>query len=493
MIERTDFAKVWTIVGGIMLLAASACSDTPAPVGAGGGGSGGSGGFGDGGSAGTGGSSGAGGSSDAGGSQDAGPGATKAIAGGVGYNCAISSSGVLKCWGDNFVGALGLGDTEKRGDGPGEMGAALPAVALGTGRTAVALSAGDHTCAVLDTGDVKCWGANGMGQLGLGDMRDRGGHAGEMGDDLPAVSLGANRRASAVSVGGSPTAHTCVLLDGGAVKCWGKNASGQLGLGDTNPRGSMPGQMGDALPAVDLGAGRHAVAVSAGQDHTCAVLDNGQLKCWGLNRSGQLGLGDADNRGDAPGELGDALPAVDLGAGRTVLAVASGGAHTCAVLDNGQLKCWGDPSAGQVGLGDNVKRGDGAGEMGDALPPVDLGTGRTALAVAAGPEHTCAVLDNHQVKCWGLNVYGGLGLGDVRARGRDPGEMGDQLPAVDLGRGQNAVAVQAPISTSCALLDDGNVKCWGGNQSGELGIGDKKNRGVAPGELGDALPTINLW
>jgi alpha-tubulin suppressor-like RCC1 family protein len=130
--------------------------------------------------------------------------------------------------------------------------------------------------------------------------------------------------------------------------------------------------MGDALPAVDLGPGRTATAVAAGFFHTCARLDDRRVKCWGNNGYGQLGLGDAVNRGDGPGEMGDALPAVDLGLGRTATAVAGGFGYTCALLDDRRLKCWGNNQFGQLGLGDSLNRGDAPGEMGDALPAVDL-------------------------------------------------------------------------------------------------------------------------
>jgi hypothetical protein len=167
--------------------------------------------------------------------------------------------------------------------------------------------------------------------------------------------------------------HTCARLDNGAVKCWGYNFFGQLGLGNNGP-----GEMGDALPAVNLGTGRTAVALASGRHHTCARLDNGAVKCWGNNLEGELGLGDKSNRGDGPGEMGDALPTVDLGTGRTAVALTAGGYHTCAPLDNGELKCWGANFDGQLGLSDRADRGDGPEEVGDFLPPVDLGSAQSA-------------------------------------------------------------------------------------------------------------------
>ncbi|HMQ27905.1 MAG TPA: carboxypeptidase regulatory-like domain-containing protein, partial [Acidimicrobiales bacterium] len=146
---------------------------------------------------------------------------------------------------------------------------------------------------------------------------------------------------------------------------------------------------GDPPPAVDPGAGRPATAVSAGLNHTCALLDDATVKCWGNNGAGELGLGNTTLRGDGPNEMGDGLPAVDLGTGRTATAVTAGGrldgngnGSTCALLDDGSLKCWGANNSGQLGLGDTANRGDGPGEMGDALPAVvSTGSGLTGQVI----------------------------------------------------------------------------------------------------------------
>ena len=139
--------------------------------------------------------------------------------------------------------------------------------------------------------------------------------------------------------------------------------------------------MGDILPTVALGAGRTAVAIAAGEVHTCALLDDATVKCWGGNGSGQLGLGNTTSRGDNANEMGDSLPAVALGAGRTAVSIATKFDDTCAVLDDGSVKCWGINNSGQLGLSDTTTRGDNASEMGDSLPAVALGTGRTAVGV----------------------------------------------------------------------------------------------------------------
>ncbi|MBI4370124.1 MAG: hypothetical protein HY547_07840, partial [Elusimicrobia bacterium] len=410
------------------------------------------------------------------------------IAAGTHHTCARLADNTVKCWGRNDVGQLGLGTTVYYGDNSGEMGDSLPPVSLGAGRTAQGLATGImHTCALLDDNTVKCWGYNALGSLGLGDIVNRGDNANEMGDSLPVVSLGAGRTAKALVVG---LYHTCALLDDNSVKCWGYNNYGQLGLGDTVTRGDAANEMGDNLPTVNLGAGRTAKALVADIYHTCALLDDNTVKCWGYNSNGQLGLGDMANRGDGANEMGDNLPAVSLGAGRTAKALAAGEYHTCALLDDNTVKCWGRASLGQLGLGDIVFRGDDASEMGDSLPAVSLGTGRTAKAISGGSYFTCALLDDNTVKCWGHNAYGQLGLGDIANRGDGASEMGDSLPAVSLGAGRTAKDLSAGGNHACVLLDNNAIKCWGRNEYGQLGLGDTSSRGDAANEMGDNLSVV---
>ncbi|HVU52567.1 MAG TPA: RCC1 domain-containing protein, partial [Polyangia bacterium] len=162
-------------------------------------------------------------------------------------------------------------------------------------------------------------------------------------DELPVAGDGgatpagpAPLRALAVAAGAS---HSCALLESHRVKCWGKGAAGQLGYGDGYRRGSGPGQMGNGLPFVDLGTGRTATAIAAGGDATCAILDDGSVKCWGDGAlTGQPG---ADDVGDGPGEMGDALPALDLGAGRAATRLVVSSRNACALLDDATARCWG--------------------------------------------------------------------------------------------------------------------------------------------------------
>jgi alpha-tubulin suppressor-like RCC1 family protein len=163
------------------------------------------------------------------------------------------------------------------------------------------------------------------------------------------------------------------LLDNASVKCWGQGSNGKLGQGNTTTLGEGPNEMGDNLTIVDLGTGRTATAISAGQNHTCALLDNASVKCWGSNSNGQLGQGNTNNLGDGANEMGDNLTSIDLGTGRTATAISASSAdHTCVLLDNSAVKCWGYGDDGRLAQGNTNTIGDDSNEMGDNLPAIDL-------------------------------------------------------------------------------------------------------------------------
>ncbi|KAJ1495207.1 regulator of chromosome condensation 1/beta-lactamase-inhibitor protein II, partial [Baffinella frigidus] len=279
-------------------------------------------------------------------------------------------------------------------------------------------------------GTFKCWGRNDYGGLGFQDTMDRGTHPRSMGDNLLAVDL----NGTAVSVARGEW-HACALLEGGFVKCWGLNDNGQLGYGDTRQRGDneFEKEMGAGLPVVKLNG--VAIAVALGTRHSCAILEGGFVKCWGYNNYGQLGLGHTANRGDGPEEMGAKLPGVDLG-GWNATAIACGEHFSCVLLSNeiqsGFLKCWGYNAYGQLGQGHTSPIGDGASEMGAHLSVVDLNG--TAVSVLAGLHHVCVILDDGSIKCWGRNHNGQLGYGDILQRGDNANEMGAYLPPVEMDR-----------------------------------------------------------
>ena len=238
---------------------------------------------------------------------------------------------------------------------------------------------GHHTCAVSsNNGPVKCWGMNQYGQLGVGNFITQ--------PTPQEVNLGSGSSNTATIIAAGNT-HTCALAGDNKVKCWGRNNSGQL---------CLKGATKSPLPReINLNSNYGVTAMTTGDHHTCVILDDdgnkangGPLKCWGYNEMGQLGLGTKVNSRSAQD--------VDLGTNHTAKAIAAGIKHTCAILDDDSVKCWGFNYGGQLGLGHTRDQTTPQG--------VDLGTGHTAKKIVAGANHTCAILDNDKVKCWGLEL-----------------------------------------------------------------------------------------
>ena len=277
---------------------------------------------------------------------------------------------------------------------------------------------GYHSCAVLRGSTVKCWGDNGYGQLGNGVSGPD-----PSGDELVATEVPGLSTVSQVTNG---EYHTCALVAGGAARCWGANGSGQLGDGTTTQR-DLPVEVDGLSGATDI---------SAGNLQTCAVVSGGAVSCWG---------GGSPTPTPVPGISG--ATAVSVGGSH------HGGVspHACALVAGGSILCWGDNSRGQLGDGTNTS---------SATPVSVLGvTGATALV--AGPySSTCAVVGG-EVFCWGNNDYGQLGDGTTDDS-NVPVAVAGLSGATDVGLG----AVHA-----CARLSDGSAMCWGNNAYGQLGAG----------------------
>jgi alpha-tubulin suppressor-like RCC1 family protein len=316
-----------------------------------------------------------------------------------------------------------------------------------------------HTCVILAGGSVRCWGSGADGRLGYGNTSSIGDD--EHPDSIGPVNLGPGRKALALAAGAK---HTCAILDTRRVSCWGAGDGGRLGYGNTAAIGDneTPGSAG----TVDLGANRTALAIAAGDSHTCAILDTGAVRCWGLNSAGQLGYGHTSPIGDD--EPPGAVAPVSLGPGRKAVAIATGGFHTCAILDTGAVRCWGFAVFGQLGYGNTDPIGND--EHPASVTPVDLGANRKAVAIAAGYSHTCTILDTRAVRCWGRGTDGELGLGNTSWIGDD--ETPGGFPTVNVGAGRKAVAIAVGAAHTCAILDTGAVRCWGAGFDGQLGYGN---------------------
>ncbi len=308
---------------------------------------------------------------------------------------------------------------------------------------------GSGTCAVLDDDSLSCWGYNYEGELGYGDNKDR---------YMPpafGLNIGSGKTAVAVSTG---YAHSCAILNDSSVKCWGQNAFGELGYGDQMPHNMPPAQ------PINLGTGRTAKAIATGFSHSCALLDDASIKCWGSNGSGQLGYGDFKNRLIPP------QTSINLGAGRTAKSISLGAYHSCATLDDNSIKCWGSNADGQLGYGDRSTR------SAPAVNSLSFPVGLSVASVSAGHYHTCAILSDSSLRCWGRNSNGQLGYGDLTGR------SAPAASAVEFGTSARLLSVTGGLLHSCALFDDGSLQCWGDNEEGQLGYGDNQNR-LAPSQV----------
>eukprot|EP00971_Amphidinium_carterae_P334811 6470300-Amphidinium_carterae.1 len=277
----------------------------------------------------------------------------------------------------------------------------------------------------------------------------------------------------------------CACSTSGVLKCWGSNSRGQLGYGDTKSRGKEPNEMGDHLPAVDLGAGRTCVAVAVGEHHFCALLDNNSVKCWGGAEDGVLGYEDTGSRGSASGQMGDGLPAVALGDDCWPVHLSLASSHSCVLCAGGSVKCWG--LIEESCLDETYVDSPDIMSMGNNLPTLHFGEGKTVVGLTSSDGHMCVMLSDVTVKCCGLNEYGQLGYGDRTDR-HGASQMGDNLPAIDFGTRTPQSIFGAMGGRTYVFFTDGSIRAIGANAHYQLGYGDAIKRN----SFGDTLPAISL-
>jgi alpha-tubulin suppressor-like RCC1 family protein len=383
------------------------------------------------------------------------------------HTCAVTSSWGVQCWGDNRFGQLGEGDTLSRGNPVDVVFGTL------TGQVSQVVTGGYHTCALTTTGEVWCWGQNAYGQVGNNTTIDQ---------YAPVKVISTGSTILRLSAGGY---HTCALFTAGSIQCWGNNANGQLGDSSTTTR---------LIPTPVSSLGGQASAVETGWFHTCAVVAGSGVKCWGSDDFGQLG-NPATTGSSVPvsvaglpagpfsslaagryhtcvlsstgglwcwggndfGQLGDgttiqrlsAVPVSTLSSG--VLEIGAGFVHTCARLPT-VVQCWGSNEFGQ--LGDNT-------QVNHSLPAPVTGLPGGIIDLAVGGNHTC-VLAGSAAQCWGWNNYGQLGNGS-------PPMLALPAPVSSLGRSVSVLSTGA--MHACAVGYGGLTWCWGAGSSGQLGYG----------------------
>jgi alpha-tubulin suppressor-like RCC1 family protein len=308
----------------------------------------------------------------------------KGLAAGAFHACALTSVGGVKCWGYNYDGQLGNGITTFPGANQN-----TPVDVVGLSSGVIELSLGRfHSCALTSTGGVKCWGENVLGALGDGTKITR---------SAPVNVIGLSSGVIGITLG---SGFTCALTSVGGVKCWGANPYGQLGNGGTTA---------SQTPVSVTGLSSGVIGLVAGDNHACALTSAGAVKCWGFNLFGELGDGTNTDRN---------TPVPVLGLSSGVIGLAAGSGHTCALTSVGTMKCWGKNDSGQLGDGTTTTRN---------IPVEVGGLPVSVISLAAGGQHTCAVLAGiGPLRCWGDNSYGQLGLGVTT----DPDDLDTKGPVV---------------------------------------------------------------
>lgn len=324
---------------------------------------------------------------------------------------------------------------------------------ISTQRENIYLEAGaNFNCVIHRDGSVRCWGQNNRGQLGQGHTDNLGSDERPLSEIPPLVF---EKRATMLAGGGF---HMCALFENAKVKCWGGNDRGQLGLGDTIDRG------GD-YPATELDYldfSEDVLSISAGTFHTCAILESGNVVCWGDNSQGQLGAGHTERMGDT--ETVGQIPPLNFGQGVIRLDISSISNHSCAILENREMVCWGSNMHGQLGLGNNINRGDNSDVS--QIESVQVDAFALPVYITSGNFNTCALLDNQDMKCWGTNNYGQLGIPGVSSVGIN--ELPIDSPRVNFG--DSILGIASANFSTCAIGATHDVKCWGGNNAGQAGV-----------------------
>ncbi len=291
-------------------------------------------------------------------------------------------------------------------------------------------------CAVHANGTASCWGDNTYGQLGDGTLINR---------HQPTAVVGLTG-VTQISAGNH---HACALLIDETVQCWGRNDAAQVGDGTRSGARTTP------TPVAGLS---NVMAIEAGGAHTCALLSDHSMHCWGANTQGQLGDGTASSY------RAEIRPVPGLAG---VVSMAATDFHTCAALGDGTVKCWGNNWGGQIGDGTT---------SGTYTPVAVVGL-TDAVEVEVGAYHTCARLNDGSVSCWGHGAYGQMGDGTRTSR-NTPASVHGITSAVQLSGGRQF---------NCVTQSDNTIACWGLNTDGQTGdgTGGSNNYRLTPGPVAD--------
>ena len=351
------------------------------------------------------------------------------------FSCALTTSRVVECWGLGEHSQMGRQEFSKI-NSPGLVYDLKDVIHISLG--------GRHVCAILTNQNLKCWGDNSFGQVGDGRLL-----VNPIEERWFPTFVHDHLHTSMVSLGDS---HSCSLNLMGEVRCWGRNNLGQLGIGTIDTYRVIPQRVGFS---------EKVKMIASGADHVCALTESGKIYCWGNNDHGQLGIGQTSNK-SAPTLVSSIVGAVKIVAGFD---------KTCAIFSDASAKCWGDGSAGQLGDGDIVNRSLPSQVSTSVTDKSGKLTPLTGIKeISLGQEHSCLIDKNDSVWCWGRAGNDRLGIGDLSS---ESSYSLKSYPFYNSGATPvmtSAANVSLGASHSCLTRKDKTIYCWGSNTFQELGV-----------------------
>lgn len=380
------------------------------------------------------------------------------ISAGQFQTCAVASDNQAYCWGDNAEGQLGNGNTGTDSNVP----VVVSTAGVLSGKTILQISVGAAgACAIASDNQVYCWGSNSYGQLGNGNT----GTDSNVAVTVAVEGLLTGKTIKQISAGGN---HTCAIASDNQAYCWGDNSNGRLGNGNTGTDSNVP----VAVSTSGVLSGKTVLSIVTGQRGACVIASDNQVYCWGSNAYGQLGNstnGSLQNQADADSNIPVAVSRSGVLSGKTVLSITAGGSQNCAIASDNQAYCWGFNNQGQLGNNSGTDS-----NVPVAVSTAGVLSGKTVLSIAGGNSHTCAIASDNQAYCWGDNANGKLGNGNT---GTDS-DIPVAVSTSGVLTGKNTLSITAGNSHTCAIASDNQAYCWGYNYDGQLGNANNTSSNV---------------
>ncbi len=390
-------------------------------------------------------------------------------------HCAILFNGDIKCWGaSSSIGLLGQGNNFSAiGISGSQEISELSPLQFGGLKAISVFSAVETFCALFTNSKVKCWG----------NLPHTGEKIGDEDGELAVaefIEFGSDKEIRSLSIGDS---FLCALFADGFVRCLGSNSRGQLGQ-----PGFSGGESGMESSLVQLPQGLRALRIASTNSNTCAILDDGTIRCWGDGSHGVNGNGSTSIVGDEASEMGEEMESISIAPNSRPIHLYSSAAHYCALFENGKIKCWGDNDDGECGT-EGEAFGDAPGEM-ETLSYLSFSKSEAIVAIGLSNNNSCAAFSDGAIICWGFNELGQLGQGDTLSRGKLPASSVSAISPISFSTSDSIFELSLAYQSPCAHLSDGTIKCWGRGSLLGVGVSDPNHAGDSPGEIQNQPKTM---